>query len=90
MSGELELGMRVDALIVKFLEEEGTTIGCSRWIRKNLGLGELKVLAERRRRMTSPALAKLLGPKPTEPQPIEWMKVRLCAACSAGMRGLRG
>ena len=26
--------------------------------------------------MTSPALAKLLGPKPTEPQPIEWIKVR--------------
>ena len=46
MSAELELGMRVDALIVKFLEEEGTTIGCSRWIRKNLDLGELKVLAE--------------------------------------------
>ena len=36
MSAELELGMRVDALIV-------TTIGCSRWIRKNLDLGELKV-----------------------------------------------
>ena len=42
MSAELELGMRLDALIV----EEGTTIGCSRWIRKNLDLGELKVLAE--------------------------------------------
>ena len=26
--------------------------------------------------MTSPALAKLLGPKPTEPQSIEWIKVR--------------
>ena len=26
--------------------------------------------------MTSPALTKLLGPKPTEPQPIEWIKVR--------------
>ena len=39
MSAELELGMRVDALIVKFLEEEGTTVGCSRWVRKNLDLG---------------------------------------------------
>ena len=27
MRAELELGMRVDALIVKFLEEEGTTSG---------------------------------------------------------------
>ena len=26
--------------------------------------------------MTSPALAKLLGPEPGEPQPIEWIKVR--------------
>ena len=26
--------------------------------------------------MTSPALEKLLGPKPTEPQPMEWIKVR--------------
>ena len=26
--------------------------------------------------MTSPALAKLLGPKPGEPKPIEWIKVR--------------
>ena len=46
MSEDLELGMRVDALIVEFLEAEGTTVGCSRWIRKNLDLGELKVLAE--------------------------------------------
>ena len=51
MSAELELGMRVDALIVKFPEEEGTSIGCSRWIRKNRDLGELKVLAKLRRRL---------------------------------------
>ena len=26
--------------------------------------------------MTSPALAKLLGPKSSEPQPIEWIRLR--------------
>ena len=43
--------------------------------------------------MTSPALAKLLSPKPAEPQRIEWIKVRRHAPyvrLGAGMRGLRG
>ena len=43
--------------------------------------------------MTSPALAKLLGPKSTEPQPMEWITLRhrlghrrLCQSTRVGRR----
>ena len=110
MSAELELGMRVDALIVKFLEEEGTTVGCSCWIRKNLDLSELKVLASRPYQSGyTPCFVRLADKVGTNDQPSPCEAARpqayraaahgvdqgsparaLCAACSAGMRGLRG
>ena len=43
---ELDLQMHVDRLILEFVEAEGSTAGCARWIRKNLEIDQIKALCE--------------------------------------------